>query len=53
MVMIAARKAANLIRHEMAGKRDAALDASVPLAAIERKHALIRRIWEGGDANGR
>lgn len=108
LVMIAARKAANLIRHEMAGKRDTALDASVPLSAIvgsepspslvvqitsdfrqlfeqlddekrryamlkmdgltnpqiaqrtgkslatvERKLALIRRIWEGGEAHGR
>jgi DNA-directed RNA polymerase specialized sigma24 family protein len=108
LLMIAARKTANLIRHEIAGKRDASFDAAVPLSAIigsepspslvvqvtsdyrqlfarlddekrryavlkmegltnpqiaertgkslatiERKLALIRRIWEGGESNAR
>ena len=104
LVMLAARKAANLIRHDKAGKRSAAVDVDASLSAIvgrepspslvlrvseeyrrlfdrldddkrtyavlkmeglthsqiaqrtgkslatvERKLALIRRIWEGGD----
>lgn len=108
LVMIAARKAANLIRYEMAGKRNGPVDSDVPLSAIvgsepspslvvqvtdeyrrlvekldddkrlvaslkmegltntqiaartgkslatvERKLALIRRIWEGGENDTR
>ncbi len=108
LVMIAARKAANLIRHEMADKRNASHESAVPLSAIigsepspslamqltdeyrrlfdrlddemrryavlkmegltnpqiaertgkslatvERKLALIRRIWERGDNDAR